>query len=163
MFCQFVIFISYVSRLLRKKYFTFHFIPYLISYTCYISLLAEKIIEILYLILLLFSFFISISFRLVIYWYAIIKCNILKCTFFMLQPRAPPKRYDILTTCDGFSKNNNRDNIPRITDATKANVHTWSEFASWQHLANDAPYWWIFVTGHKRCTNVVRILPIYLI
>lgn len=59
-----------------------------------------------------------------------------------LEPRAPAKRYDILTTaCDGFTSNGMRDSIPRITDATRANVRTWSEFASWQHLANDAPYW----------------------
>ncbi|XP_031842632.1 glycogen binding subunit 70E [Nomia melanderi] len=60
-----------------------------------------------------------------------------------LEPRAPPKRYDILTTkCDGFPSNVSRENsIPRISDATRANVRTWSEFASWQHLANDAPYW----------------------
>ncbi|XP_046143198.1 protein phosphatase 1 regulatory subunit 3C-B isoform X2 [Osmia bicornis bicornis] len=60
-----------------------------------------------------------------------------------LEPRAPPKRYDILTTsCDGFSSNGvARDNITRITDATRANMRTWSEFASWQHLTNDTPYW----------------------
>ncbi|XP_043268686.1 protein phosphatase 1 regulatory subunit 3C-B [Venturia canescens] len=31
--------------------------------------------------------------------------------------------------------------VTRITDATRANMLTWSEFASWQHLNNDTPYW----------------------
>lgn len=28
-----------------------------------------------------------------------------------------------------------------IEDALRVNIPTWSEFASWQHLSNDAPYW----------------------
>ncbi|KAL2712519.1 protein phosphatase 1 regulatory subunit 3C-B [Vespula squamosa] len=68
------------------------------------------------------------------------------------EPRAPPKRYDLLAAaCDGLSTNNNICNmsnggnnglsIPRISDARRINVRTWSEFASWHHLTNDAPYW----------------------
>ncbi|KAG7200889.1 hypothetical protein KM043_003252 [Ampulex compressa] len=58
------------------------------------------------------------------------------------EPRAPAKRYDILTAaCEGLSSSGARDGIPRITDATRANMRVWSEFAPWQHLANDAPYW----------------------
>lgn len=33
----------------------------------------------------------------------------------------------------------NRTNV--IEDALRVNIPTWSEFASWQHLSNDAPYW----------------------
>lgn len=29
----------------------------------------------------------------------------------------------------------------RLTDATRVNIQTWSEFASWHHLPNDIPYW----------------------
>lgn len=58
------------------------------------------------------------------------------------ETRAPAKRYDIITNnCEGLTGNGVREASPRITDATRANVRTWSEFASWHHLANDAPYW----------------------
>lgn len=61
------------------------------------------------------------------------------------ESQVPAKRHDKIqtTTCDGFStKNGMKDgNIPRITEATRLNMRTWSEFASWQHLTNDAPYW----------------------
>ncbi|XP_012287575.1 protein phosphatase 1 regulatory subunit 3C isoform X2 [Orussus abietinus] len=30
---------------------------------------------------------------------------------------------------------------PGITDATRVNLQSWSEFASWSHLTNDGPYW----------------------
>ncbi|XP_012264336.1 protein phosphatase 1 regulatory subunit 3C isoform X2 [Athalia rosae] len=29
----------------------------------------------------------------------------------------------------------------RLRDATRANMQAWSEFASWNHLVNDSPYW----------------------
>ncbi|CAG0923876.1 unnamed protein product, partial [Notodromas monacha] len=29
----------------------------------------------------------------------------------------------------------------KVTDAQQAKVTSWSEFASWNHLTNDAPYW----------------------
>ncbi|KAI4480397.1 hypothetical protein M0802_014258 [Mischocyttarus mexicanus] len=68
------------------------------------------------------------------------------------EQRAPAKRYDLLAAnSDGLLTNNhicnmsngdsNGLNVPRVSDATRANVRTWSEFAPWHHLANDAPYW----------------------
>lgn len=63
----------------------------------------------------------------------------------MLQPRVPAIRFDNTQTakCDGLSNGNGtRDgSVPQLTEATRLNMRTWSEFASWQHLANDAPYW----------------------
>lgn len=57
------------------------------------------------------------------------------------ESRASAKRCDSLkTTCDSLSCNGTKDSV-RITDATRMNMRTWSEFASWHHLANDAPYW----------------------
>lgn len=29
----------------------------------------------------------------------------------------------------------------RFLDATSAKLDSWSEFASWNHLTNDSPYW----------------------
>lgn len=60
------------------------------------------------------------------------------------EPRVPTTRYDSTQTakCDGlFKGNETRDGMPQIAEATRLNMRTWSEFASWQHLANDAPYW----------------------
>ncbi|EFN83631.1 Protein phosphatase 1 regulatory subunit 3C [Harpegnathos saltator] len=59
------------------------------------------------------------------------------------EPRVLVKRFDTSSiTCNGFSNNNEtRDGVQRVTDATRMNMRTWSEFASWHHLANDAPYW----------------------
>lgn len=31
--------------------------------------------------------------------------------------------------------------LPRFEDAFTAHIDTWTEFASWNHLINDAPYW----------------------
>lgn len=71
----------------------------------------------------------------------------MKIPYTHFQPQVSVKRHDKIhtTTCDGFStKNGTKDgNVPRITEATRLNMRTWSEFASWQHLTNDAPYWWI--------------------
>lgn len=65
-----------------------------------------------------------------------------------LQPRVPVKWCDNIQTptCDGISGNNGSA-VPRNTEITRLNMRTWSEFASWQHLANDAPYWWIHRRG----------------
>ncbi|XP_014489261.1 PREDICTED: protein phosphatase 1 regulatory subunit 3C-B [Dinoponera quadriceps] len=59
------------------------------------------------------------------------------------EPRISVKRFDSTsTTCNGLlSKDGTKDGVQRITEATKMNMRTWSEFASWHHLANDAPYW----------------------
>lgn len=58
------------------------------------------------------------------------------------EPRVSSKRYDnTTTTCNRFSNINGKDSVPRATEATRMNMRTWSEFASWHHLANDAPYW----------------------
>lgn len=35
----------------------------------------------------------------------------------------------------------NNNSVMRTLEATHANLLTWSEFASWQHLNNDTPYW----------------------
>ncbi|XP_071556803.1 protein phosphatase 1 regulatory subunit 3C isoform X1 [Temnothorax nylanderi] len=59
------------------------------------------------------------------------------------EPR-PAVRYDSIQTakCNGLSNGNEtRDSMPQNADATRLNMRTWSEFASWQHLASDAPYW----------------------
>ncbi|KAM0730587.1 Protein phosphatase 1 regulatory subunit 3C [Formica fusca] len=60
------------------------------------------------------------------------------------EPRVPAKWCDNVqtTTCDGISGNSgNGSAVPRSTEITRLSMRTWSEFASWQHLANDAPYW----------------------
>lgn len=45
---------------------------------------------------------------------------------------------DSIPICNGT---NNRGNSLRFSDATRANMRAWSEFASWNHLVNDSPYW----------------------
>ncbi|XP_012532747.1 protein phosphatase 1 regulatory subunit 3C-like isoform X1 [Monomorium pharaonis] len=60
------------------------------------------------------------------------------------DPRVAATRYDSIQTtkCDGLVNGNEmRDGVPQNADATRLNMRTWSEFASWQHLTNDAPYW----------------------
>ncbi|XP_025074818.1 protein phosphatase 1 regulatory subunit 3B-B isoform X3 [Pogonomyrmex barbatus] len=64
-----------------------------------------------------------------------------QCLVGTVKPRV---RYDNIQTtkCDVSNGNETRDgSIPQIAEATRLNMRTWSEFASWQHLANDAPYW----------------------
>ncbi|KAG5307501.1 PREDICTED: protein phosphatase 1 regulatory subunit 3B-A isoform X1 [Acromyrmex echinatior] len=59
------------------------------------------------------------------------------------EPRVPAARCDNsqTTKCDGLSNGTRDGSVPQIAEATRLNMRTWSEFASWQHLANDAPYW----------------------
>lgn len=33
------------------------------------------------------------------------------------------------------------NSVPKFEDAFTARIDTWTEFASWNHLVNDAPYW----------------------
>lgn len=60
----------------------------------------------------------------------------------MLQPRVSATRDNtLITKCDGLFNGMKDGNMPQIADATRLNMRTWSEFASWQHLTNDSPYW----------------------
>lgn len=49
------------------------------------------------------------------------------------SPMSPPPKPDV--NGSSFSLNN------AIDHAQKMNLQYWSEFASWQHLVNDTPYW----------------------
>jgi len=51
-----------------------------------------------------------------------------------------------LVSADKGLLNNNNRFIPlggqqRFNDALLAKLDSWSEFASWNHLVNDTPYW----------------------
>ncbi|KAK0084921.1 hypothetical protein PV325_006123 [Microctonus aethiopoides] len=56
------------------------------------------------------------------------------------KPRLPIRSKTTGNHIDTSSPCRN-DNVIKLADATRANLRTWSEFASWQHLNNDAPYW----------------------
>lgn len=60
---------------------------------------------------------------------------------------------ELLSACCGPSETHNgfansrlridKDNMDRpVDEATRVHMRTWSEFASWQHLDNEGPYWW---------------------
>ncbi|XP_057319365.1 protein phosphatase 1 regulatory subunit 3C [Microplitis mediator] len=50
---------------------------------------------------------------------------------------------NIYNTIDTNNNTNNHNNngVMKADEAVRANIFTWSEFASWQHLNNEAPYW----------------------
>ncbi|XP_015512414.1 protein phosphatase 1 regulatory subunit 3C isoform X1 [Neodiprion pinetum] len=48
-------------------------------------------------------------------------------------------RSDPIPISNGIT-NTSREDL-RLRDATRASMRAWSEFASWNHLVNDSPYW----------------------
>ncbi|CAD6202647.1 GSCOCG00009696001-RA-CDS [Cotesia congregata] len=71
---------------------------------------------------------------------------------YVVKKRPECRRYSLFSQMDAKIPSNvlntvevnNGDNTigsGKPSEAVRANILTWSEFASWQHLNNDAPYW----------------------
>lgn len=73
------------------------------------------------------------------------KLNIKFCVI-EFQPRSPSTEITVPSLnggpiFKGVTSPRECNGTTRFTEASRASMKTWSEFASWNHLNNDAPYW----------------------